>query len=374
MERPIFVPAFGNRPDQMVGREEVLLRLRQSLESYPGSAERATLLVGQRGMGKTALLLEAEGIASTMGYVSARVTCGDGMLDNIIDKLQKNGAQYVKQRPIIKGFTAGALGFTAGLTFTEDAQRSFGFAVKLAMLCERLEKEGKKVLILVDEVTPAVNQMRELAGAYQELVGDGRNVSVFMAGLPACVSALLNHRTLTFLNRAQRIVLPPVSISEVELYYMTAFERAKIKASPDMIRLAAECTGGVPYMIQLVGHCLSVLSAGGKPVDDEMLKAAKQIAVKEQEEKVIQTMLSPLSDMDMTILEAMSQDRNETKIADIVERTGLPNSTVQTYRRRLLDAGIIISPKRGVLAYALPETGAYLRHNADRLLSIGSHA
>lgn len=35
--RPIFRPAFGNRPDRIVGRDEVLTHLDDNLASYPGS-------------------------------------------------------------------------------------------------------------------------------------------------------------------------------------------------------------------------------------------------------------------------------------------------------------------------------------------------
>ena len=136
---PIFRPSFGNRPDQLVGRDETLQEILDGLKSYPGSAERATLLIGQRGMGKTAMLLEIAERAQELDYVVARTTCGDAMVDNLIEVLQRAGSQFVKEdKKPIKGFTAGALGFSVGLTFTDDVQRSFGFRVKLEMICERL--------------------------------------------------------------------------------------------------------------------------------------------------------------------------------------------------------------------------------------------
>ncbi|WP_322151785.1 hypothetical protein [Paratractidigestivibacter sp.] len=52
----IFSPAFGNRPTYLVGRELVLDGLIAGLDSVPGSKERSTVLLGQRGSGKTVLL------------------------------------------------------------------------------------------------------------------------------------------------------------------------------------------------------------------------------------------------------------------------------------------------------------------------------
>ena len=58
MTDTIFVPSFGNRPRILVGREDILRQFELCLDSIPGSRERAVLLLGQRGYGKTVLLLE----------------------------------------------------------------------------------------------------------------------------------------------------------------------------------------------------------------------------------------------------------------------------------------------------------------------------
>ena len=39
-DRPIFQPSFGNRPEQLIGRDEVLVGLINDLQTYPGSYER----------------------------------------------------------------------------------------------------------------------------------------------------------------------------------------------------------------------------------------------------------------------------------------------------------------------------------------------
>ena len=361
-EKPIFQPSFGNRPEQLIGRNDVLDRLMSDLQSYPGSAERATLLVGQRGMGKTALLIELADRAKKHDFITARVTCGETMLDNLIEMLQKAGAGFIReQKSPIKGFNAGALGFSIGLTFTEEAQRSFGFRVKLEMICERLAQAGKHVLVLVDEVDPSVPQMRELATAYQELAGEEADISIVMAGLPSSIAETLNYKTLTFLNRAQRIALGLIPVSTVEDYYMNAFERAGIKASPDIIRQAAVHTNGFPYLIQLIGYYLTKLSESGKPVDEAILKRAEALASNEVDDKVFQAMLNPLSELDLVFLRAMAQDVGISNVADIEARTGLSHGTVQTYRRRLLDAGVVYSPRRGTLTMVMPQLADYIR-------------
>lgn len=359
--RPVFRPSFGNRPDRLIGRDDVLEKVTDGLQSYSGSAERATLLVGQRGMGKTALLLEIGDRAASLDYVTARVTCNERMLDNLIEMLQRSGEQFIREKKSpIKGFSAGVFGFSFGLTFTEEAQRSFGFRVKLEMICERLKEAGKRVLVLVDEVSPSVAQMRELASTYQELVGNEADIAIVMAGLPSSISDILNYKTLTFLNRAQRIPVGLLPVPEVELYYSTAFSRAGINAELNIVKQAAAATKGFPYLVQLIGYYLSKLTEGGTPVSASVLAQAEDLATDEIDSKVFQPMINPLSDKDLAFLKAIAVDRGVSKIAVIEKRMKISHGTAQTYRRRMLDAGIIFTPRRGEVALVMPLLTDYL--------------
>lgn len=58
MHDEVFSPSFGNRPSFLVGRDQLLVQLEQGLQSQPGSRERAVVILGQRGSGKTVLLWE----------------------------------------------------------------------------------------------------------------------------------------------------------------------------------------------------------------------------------------------------------------------------------------------------------------------------
>ncbi len=364
--RPIFRPAFGNRPDRIVGRDDVLCRLDDSLASYPGSRERATLIMGQRGMGKTALLLEIADRARDAGYVVARVTCGDTMLDAVLDILQREGGQFVKdKKPPVQGFSAGALGFSFGLTFTEEVAKSYGFRVKLEMLCDRLAEADKGVLILVDEVEPSCPALTELATTYQELVGEEKNIAVFMAGLPAALSEVLNEKTLTFLNRASKIDLGPVSIASVRAYYASAFTRAGRIVGDAVLDKAARATSGFPYLLQLIGYFVVEYSSDGEEITEGILDQACRAAFDELDSDVFRAMLRPLSRADVEFLRAMAVDEGPARVADLQTRLGVSQGHVQSYRRRLLDAGVVTAPRRGELDFVIPQLRDYLREEEE---------
>ena len=77
----------------------------------------------------------------------------------------------------LSGGSVGALGFSAGLQFSRNAEESKSFHYKLSRLCEQLAEQGKGVLVLVDEIQGNDPQIRQLVAAYQELVGQGANIA-----------------------------------------------------------------------------------------------------------------------------------------------------------------------------------------------------
>lgn len=96
--------------------------------------------------------------------------------------------------------------------------------------------------------------IRRLVIAYQELVGEGLDVALVMAGLPGAVSATLNDHVLTFLNRATKVELGPLRLGDVDAFFNDAFEQLGVTISTEIRKRAARATEGSPYLLQLVGH------------------------------------------------------------------------------------------------------------------------
>ena len=87
--------------------------------------------------------------------------------------------------------------------------------------------------------------IRRLVIAYQELVGEGLDVALVMAGLPGAVSATLNDHVLTFLNRATKVELGPLRLGDVDAFFNDAFEQLGVSISTEIRKRAARATGGV---------------------------------------------------------------------------------------------------------------------------------
>lgn len=360
-----FSPSFGNRPAQLLGRDGLVGDIVGALDSKPGSKERATVLLGQRGYGKTVLLWELADRARERGLAVANPTAvREGMLARIVEKLGDDAGRLLRrQRRAVTGGSVGALGFSAGLSLAGPERRPLSPEGRLERLVRDLSGRGVGTLLLVDELQANSAEVRALVSTYQELVGEGLDVSMVLAGLPGAVSATLNDRVLTFLNRARKASLAELARGEIDAYYKSAFEQCGVSVPAGLRGAAAEATHGSPYLMQLVGHYVVVYADGEGNVDEEALEGTLRSARAEFRNDVCETTLAALSRRDVDYLRAMAaaSDRGQCRTAEVARRLGVSADYAQQYRRRLIDSGVIRAVRSGVVAFDVPYLEDHLR-------------
>ena len=183
-----------------------------------------------------------------------------------------------------------------------------------------------------------------------------------MAGLPGAVSATLNDRVLTFLNRARKVTLEPLSVGDVDAYYQRAFEELGLDIPSDLRLDAARATQGSPYMLQLIGYNIANRCQAGERVTPEQVDGAIEASTADFENDVCETTLAALSDQDVAFLAAMTDDEGGvSRISNVAERMSVTPDYAQKYRRRLIDAGVIEQARRGYVRFAVPYMADYLR-------------
>jgi predicted AAA+ superfamily ATPase len=352
--KTIFLPAFGNRPAELVGRYDVVEGFQKGLAQPVGHPNRAMILIGQRGMGKTALLLEFSDQAEKLGFVVARATAADSILDDLIGAIRINGFELAKTGPKVKGVSAGAMGFSLGLTFSDEIDRQLSFQNKLSLLLNELEKRKKGVVILVDEIQANSAALRQLTTAYQHFVGENKNIAIAMAGLPHAISSLLNDDVLTFFNRAKKIRLTPLSLNTISIYFAKVFGELGKNISVHNLELAVGLTRGYPYLLQLIGYYILEYAGSAPEISERHIELANSSAKRDMIENIYEPVTRLLSEKDMQFLRAMAKDGGISRIADIKTRLKVSDGLVQAYRKRLLDTGVIAPERRGELAFTLP--------------------
>lgn len=108
MTETIFSPSFGNRPSYLVGRENVISTFISGLEQEPGNRDRAMLMLGQRGSGKTVLLWELADRARKLGFVVATPTVPPKICLSALLKKSKKQASLMSASVISPNFLAVA--------------------------------------------------------------------------------------------------------------------------------------------------------------------------------------------------------------------------------------------------------------------------
>jgi len=359
----IFLPTFGNRPAELVGRADVIAGFQRGLTQPVGHPNRATLLIGQRGMGKTALLLEFSDKAEKLGFVVARATATNSLLDDLIGAIQLNGLRHIKGLQKVKGVSAGVLGFSFGLTFSDELDKQLSFQNKLSLLLDELEKHKKGLVILVDEIQANSNALRLLTTAYQHMVGENKNIAIAMAGLPHAISSILNDEVLTFFNRAKKIQLEPLPLNTISVYFSKVFGKLGKKISVKNLEIVVGLTRGYPYLLQLIGYYLLEYAENSIEITSRHIELANSSARNDMIDNIYKPVVKLLSDKDMQFLRAMAKDDGTSRVSDIKNRLKISDGLVQAYRKRLLDAGVVAAERRGEMAFTLPYFKEYLSNN-----------
>lgn len=355
-----FTPVFGKVPPFMAGREQVIDDITTALISNGNSPDICSLFVGARGTGKTALLTYLANEAEQQDWISARVTATSGMLEDILQRLRESAAHLVDNQPTrrLSGVEITPLG---GITRETAANTPANWRTRMNELLSDLEKTGTGVLICVDEANPELDEMEQLVTTYQHFIEEGKRVMLLMAGLPHRVSRLLSRRSTSFLRRAARHDLGPIPRYEVEETFRLTVESGGKGIDDEALQEAVNAIDGFPFMLQLVGYRAWNATGTNDVIGVESIRRGIRLAQEELEHRVFDATLAELSKGDIAFLQAMVPDEKETDRAVLAERLERSSSYISTYKKRLLEAGVIEERRPGVFAFALPGFGEYIR-------------
>jgi hypothetical protein len=354
-----FKPSPGSSPPELIGRQRHLDDVRDAIADGPGAPGRTTLFTGPRGVGKTVMLNEVEAAFDRAGWLHLSETATPGLVGRIL----RGASRLLRaEEPPAKGRVTGVrLPGGAGIDLQRPAQEPADLRETVEHLSDLLGRRDSGLLLTVDEIHAGqVPELRELAVLSQHLVRDDREFALCMAGLPYAISSLLNDDVLTFLRRADRHVLGALDLHDVEDAFVETFADNGRIIDVDACRRAAEATEGYPFLVQLIGHQIwrstDAVDVGAAAVDRAVAQARTRLG-----ELLHEPALRFLSDVDRQFLRAMAEDSGPSRVGDVAERLGRDAQYVNTYRRRLIAAGVVEPAGRGRLEFTIPYLGDTLR-------------
>lgn len=359
-----FRPTFGASPLVWAGRATVLTDFERAILGSAGNPDRSILISGSRGIGKTVLLTELEDIASRHGWIVLRASARERIAESLIESAIPEAINRLSppQRRQITGFSVAGIGSVQ--TDVESRDPVPRLSTQLRELISHLRGTG--VLITIDEVQDASpDDLTQVAVAYQDLVRDDLPVAVAMAGLTHGINTLLDLPGATFLRRARRYELGPLTLEDANVA-LADTARDGGRAFDDSQR-AAEFSKGYPYLVQLVGY-LSWEAAdelGLESIDAHAVSAAIPLTLERLGVQVLQPALRDLPPRQMEYLRAMAEIEDETGLSGIstsalAESLGRPATSLSDIRARLIERDLITSAGWGLIEFAQPYLGQYL--------------
>lgn len=371
VSRSPFRPSFGSNPPLVVGRDAVLDEFADALDGPPGSAGRAALITGNRGIGKTVVLNEAEALARERSWLVLSETATVGVIERITTDGLPELADLLRQAPAARPRVRG-ISLPAGLGGVElelPAERGpGGLRRQLNALTDVLDEHGTGIMITLDEVhaRAARDDVSQLAAVVQHAFREDRPVAFAAAGLPAAVQDLLTSDVSTFLRRARRFVLEPLSPVAAEEALRVPIHAHGRQVGDAEVAAMADATRGYPYLVQVIGDRVWRQQPDAEVITAEHVRRGVREAIREAGFALHEPAVNDLSETDRQFLAAMAVDERESSIADIQKRLGRDHGYVSRYRSRLIVAGVVEPSRRGYLRFTIPYLAEFLRSRGDQ--------
>lgn len=362
-----FRPSFGITPTVVVGRELVTMNVGFALREGPGSPYRFTLVSGARGSGKTVLLNLLEAEARTQGWTVLRVTSATDMVDNLVatDLPTLLGTVTGKKarRSVTGGSLAGLGSVTTERTDLYPAQTSL--RALLRTLVTALDARDGGLFITVDEIHAArPADLHRLTDSIQDLVRDDLPVAMSVAGLPYEIAALLDHPGTTFLRRAYPVQLGTLRNTEVSDALATTAADSGRPFTPDALTAATGHCHGYAYLIQLLDSVSWTLATGPAITTDDVT-AALPLTRQRMGLQVHAPSLRELPEREREYLTLTATLGTPARTGTVADAMGIPHNQASTYRRRLIDRGLLTPAGHGLVDITVPYLADYLRDHRD---------
>ena len=364
-----FTPNFGQIPYQLAGRRELIHELNHAYENAPGDPALTSILIGARGTGKTALLSYMQRDVEQRDWIAVGVACVNGMMEDIYEQTIRESRHLIggTGKGVSRVSVKGSIGILSGeIGFDKsDSGVTPNWRSRMTDLLEELNGQGKGLLITIDEVNPSLQEMIDFTAQYQLFLREERKIGLLMAGLPSQISSLLKDKSVSFLRRSSQYSLASIPDDDIGEAFEKTVEDGGKTISFDALEEAVQAINGFPFMLQLIGYWTWLNADKEDNISREHVSKGISRAKIKLEQSVLRPTINEVSPMGIRFLEAMCEDEDVSLTKDIASRLGKTASYISTYKKRLMELGIIEEAGRGKLRFSLPYMKEYVMEKSE---------
>ena len=377
-----FTPGAGYIPPSLVGRDRIIedgkvLAMRTKLLR----AERGRMLIGPRGVGKTALLRYLMEDARQLGVValSLEVRTDQGVLEELSIGLRDvlNTLDFrskvktgVREAFTIFGDFVGKFSINIGGVGLEVEPRARKAPVKieeydvfqvLTAVARAAKSAETAVGLYIDELQNM--EMSVLSGIIVTLhkaAQDQLPIYLVGSGLPT-IRALIG-KSKTY---AERMFVyenvGALSESETNEALQTPMKAAGVELTSEAASAIYSASKGYPFFIQECGYQVWEAAECSPISIGEVAKIIPSV-YERLDDNFFDVRFDRVSTLEREFLRAMANGRDdEILFSEIAKRMGRSPNSLSMIRGSLIKKGMIFSPRLGVLAYTVPLFGEYLK-------------
>ena len=329
MENP-FTLTFGQKPTEFISRTNQIGKIIHTFD-MENPSNKVYMVAGVRGSGKTVSLAEiADHYSSNDQWIVLRLSADTDLIAGAVSELTR-----------VSQFHDLDLGLNLNLGIAElSVNKTNDSLEKEAMLrniLEKLKNKGKKVLFIIDEIINN-SYVKVFASNFQIYITQNYPVYLVMAGLFDNISNLQNEKSLTFLISCSKKFfwnhLAFLQLLQVIVLYLT-FLQVRLLRWRNLQR-------GILLLFRLLGYLKW-------ETNDDLEK----LLPKFDEELIIyayEKIWSELSELDRKIVYVISTGVYKT--GEIREKLSISPQLLNTYRKRLMERGVVNGSVRGELTLA----------------------
>ena len=378
-------PVVAGREQQMKSFEVLLARLSR------GRTEKSMVITGLRGVGKTVLLGTFREKALGRNWVVVELEAAKNdensfrkelfyKLRSALFELSPRTRWKEKAKraaSILKSFSltvdpSGALAANFDVAAMEglaDTQiLSQDITEVFVALGEAAKEEGRGVLLLIDEMQFLNRQqMESIITALHKTVQRSLPITVTAAALPQIRERLGDAKS--YAERLFRFVeIGGLSPSDARSALVEPAREENADFEDAALQAAIDITGGYPYFLQEIGHALWD-TAETSPFRKSDVMSARELYENRLDESFFRVRLDRCSDSERAYLRAMAElGPQPHKAAKVAELLGRESTQVATVRSRLVEMGLIYTPKHGEAAFTVPQFDSFMLRTEPQLL------
>ncbi len=344
MNKNPFTLMYGIPSNSVISRDESLNTI---LNSFLFSDSMYMyLIIGIRGSGKTVLLRDVYNKLSNQdNWLTVDLNPQGEIIQSLSNKLSASSP-----KSLLDGWSISIN--LPHISIKKKDKEINNPEIISEKIIEKLSSDNKKVLITIDEVNNT-KDFQKFANFYQSLIGKGLKVYLLLTGLKENINSIVNDKAMTFLTRAPKIELEPLSLPAITLEYQNVFDISKDEATK-----MAKLTNGYAFAYQVLGYMF--YESKNRVLDKDFIQKYDQYLWSNRYNKF----WTDLTDVERNFLKSLANSKSGSK-EEMINSKLIKESNYSQYRKRLIEKGLIYQPKYDCLDFVLPRFREFISYAKD---------